>query len=88
MEHWTEKEARERDLLPICGMAISRTIDGNSKDCEDILREVLKGENLRRSMLLVEKNRVLREMRAAVAATGNARAAATLECAIKRIEEN
>lgn len=86
MKHWTEEEAEKRDLLPDCSMAISRAFDGNSKDCENILREVLKSENLRRSMLLVETNRVLKEMRAAVA--GNERAVQTLEWVVKRIKEN
>lgn len=88
MKHWTEEEAEKRGLLPICGRALSWATDGNSKYCEECLREALLGENLKRSMLFFEKERILRELREAAAATGSDRAVQTLESVIKRIEES
>ncbi|WP_414590113.1 hypothetical protein [Scytonema sp. PCC 10023] len=83
---WSKEEAQKRDLLPLVADAIGWAAEKDYKRLEGCLREAFTAENLKISMLRHEKARIIREMKAALAANGYQESAA-IDSVVDRLRQ-
>ncbi len=63
---WINQEVQARDLLRTARNTLQNAVDNEEKRIEQSLEDLLAPRNLQASMLLHERNRVLKELRSAL----------------------